>query len=79
MDARLDFRLAPVPIFGLDEVPLRSLVVDETTWLPADVAVRDLSGEAALRQGFLDLFAEHDGTVFAASAAEGNRQQQGEK
>jgi hypothetical protein len=46
----------------------------ETATLLLDVAVRDLSGEAALRQGFLDLFAEHDGTVFAASAAEGNRQ-----
>ncbi len=29
MDARLDFRLAPVPILGLDEVPLRAVIVVE--------------------------------------------------
>ncbi len=34
-----------------------------------DVAVRDLGGEASLRQRFLDLFTEHDGAVFAAGAA----------
>jgi len=40
MNARLDFRLAPVPILGLDEVPLRALVVDETTGLPAGIYER---------------------------------------
>ncbi len=39
-DGRLDFRLAPVPILGLDEVPLRALVVDETTGLPAGIYER---------------------------------------
>jgi len=39
-----------------------------------NVAVSDFRGKAALRQRFLDLFAEHDGTVFAASAADGDRQ-----
>jgi len=37
MDAGLDFRLARVPILGLDEVALRAVVVDETTGLPADI------------------------------------------
>src|SRR5579859_308514 len=39
-----------------------------------DVAVSDFSREASLLKGFFYLFGEHDGTVFAASAAEGNRQ-----
>jgi len=37
MDARLDFRLAPVPVLGLDEVALGAAVLDETTWLPTGI------------------------------------------
>jgi len=36
--------------------------------------VRDFSGEAAFGERFLDLFAEHDGAVFAAGAADGDGQ-----
>jgi hypothetical protein len=37
MDARLDFRMAPVPILGLDEVPLRAVVADQTIGILAGI------------------------------------------
>lgn len=54
--------------------PLDGRGQDETARLFFDVTVSDFGGEAALIEGFLDLFGEHDGTVFSAGAAKGNRE-----
>jgi hypothetical protein len=58
MHARLDLRLAPVSVLGLDRVPLRAVVVDETTGLPAGIS------ECLCR--FATALQEHLGVMFIA-------------
>ena len=58
MHVRLYFRLASVPVFGPDGVPLRAAVVDETTWLPAGIQKRLCRFASALE--------EHLGVMFIA-------------
>ena len=54
---------------------LRDARIGTHGWgLLIDVAVSDFGVEAALGERFLDLFAEHDGTVFTAGAANGDGQ-----
>src|SRR5258707_664655 len=68
MNVGLDFRLAPLPILGLDEVPLRAVVVDETTGLPAGISERLCRFAPAFKEHLSVMLVAKDVEVFSRPA-----------